>query len=278
MASPRGAVGVVLCFAAVVCVAGAAQGQHLRLGGAFSASGAVSPVVAADAALELVAGLDCVDLSSWTEFSLAPYTIGSQTMALACTRDWLGVRAEYQFSLIPIGITRATLAARARPAPWEFVAGDLFWSIEVAGEARLAGDSFASPLRAEVWGEVAVGASRALGFLDLVSVGASLEATVSAPGGGRVWPTPTWQVVATLGRFALRSETVLSVVGELRVASETLTLDAAWSELGLSGSLWCTFAGSEGGAGLGLRFAVEFGDRPLEGFRSGGTCSGGVCR
>ncbi len=278
MASARGAVGVAVCLAAVVGIAGVAQAQDFRLGGALSASGAVSPVAAADVALEVVAGLDCVDFASWTEFSLAPYTIGSQTLAVSCTRDWLGLRAEYQFSLIPIGITRAAFVARARPAPWESVTGDLLWSVEAAAEARLAGDSFAAPLRAEVWGEVVVGASRALGFLDLVFVGAALEATVSAPGGGQVWPTPTWRVAATLGRFALRSETVLHVVGGLRVASETLTLDAAWSELGLSGSLWCTFAESDRGPSLGMRFAAEFGDRPLEEFRSGGTCSGGVCR
>lgn len=275
MSTARGFGCVVLCL---VLVGGLAAGQGVRFGGALGASGALSPVAAADASLELAVGLACLDFSSWTEFSLVPYTIGSETVAVSCTRDWLGVRAEYRWSLIPIGITRAAFVARAMPDPWETVAADSVYSLRVEGEARLWGDSFAAALRTEIWGKATVGARRVVGCLDSAFVGASLETTLSAPGGGEVWVTPILIAEATLGRLTLRSETTLATAGGLRLDSETLSLEASWGEFGVSGRLWCTISEGQAGPSVGIRVAAELGDRPLQGLRTGGTCSGGVCR
>lgn len=268
---------VAASLAAVMAFAWTSGGADLRFGGAVGASFGVLPVPAGDVSLELSVGLGPVDVSSWTEYSLFPYVVGSQTFAVSVAQDWLGLNAEYRFSLVPLGITRAAILARARPLPWDLAWGDSIVSVAAEGEARLTGDSFASALRTEVWAKASVGASRAVGCLDRVALEASVEVTLSAPGGGRVWPTPALIASATFGRFTLESETSLSVVAGLRIAAETVSLAASWGEIGLSGSVWCTLSGDLRAPSLGIRLAKQFGDAPIQGFRVGGTCAGGVC-
>jgi len=267
-----------VCLAVIAGGAGAVRGDDLRLGGALETSAGVSSMVSGDASVELVAGLSSVDLGSWTEMSLLPYTMAFETLTLAYVQDWLSLRAEYRFSLAPLGITSATILSGARPGSWETSVGDILVSVSAETEARLAGYSFASLLRTEIWAKVTAGASRRIGCLGPVYVGGSLEATASAPGGGRIWPTPAVVVSATLGHVVLRSETTFSIVGGVRVSAETVSLEGSWSEIGLSGSAWCAFSEGESGPSLGIRVVKEMGDAPLWGFRSGGSCSGGVCR
>ncbi len=268
---------VAACLIAVLGFAGASWGVGPRFGGAVGASYAALPVPASDVSLELSFGLGLMDASSWTEYALFPYTVGSQTFAVSVAQDWLGLIAEYRFSLVPLGITRAAILARARPGSWDISWGDSVVSAAAEGEARLTGDSFASALRTEIWAKASAGVSRAVGCLDSIGLGVSVEATLSAPGGGRLWPTPALVASATLGRFTLKSETTLSVVSDLRIAAETISLDASWGEIGLSGSVWCTLSGDALGPSFGIRLATQFGDAPVQGFRVGGACAGGVC-
>jgi hypothetical protein len=270
---------VAMALAILAALACGAWGADLRSGGVASAWGSARPIVGGSASLDLFLGLGDLEAASWTEYSLFPYTMGSETLSLSLVRDWLTLSGEYQFSLLPLGITSATLLARARPAPWDIALGDLLLDLSVEGEARLKGDTFTSaPLRTEIWLKAAASVSRSVGCLDQVLLGASLEATASAPGGGRVWPTPVLLASASIGRAMLESATTLSLAPRLRVESETVSLRASWSDLGVSGEAWCTFSEEPGGPSVGLRVSYEFGDIPLGVTPTSSNCSGGVCR
>jgi hypothetical protein len=267
------------CLIAVALLfAGGAQCADLRSGGAIAAWGTVCPDATGSASLDAFLGLGPVEAASRTEFSLFPYTLGSETLSLSVVRDWLSLCGEYQWSLLPLGITSATFLASVSPAPWEVPVGNFLVAFSIEGESRLTGYAFNStPLRAEIWIKGAVSASRDMGIFDQASVGASLEATLSAPAGA-IWPIPGCVLAASLGWATLASETVFALSPTIRVASETLTLRGSWRETGLTGELSCVFSEGSSGLSLGIEISYEFGDAPLRAFPSSAECSGGVCR
>ncbi|MFC2099551.1 hypothetical protein ACFLSF_01810 [Candidatus Bipolaricaulota bacterium] len=271
---------VVATYVAVLLVVAAwcATGSELRAGGRAVLLGSAWPSAGASAEIDLFLGLGDVEALSTTELSLFPYTTGTETVALSLVRDWLSLTAEYQFSVVPLGISAATILAQAAPAPWVAAWGSLLVDAAIEGEARLAGDSFAAtPLRAELWVKGYAGIGGSLGALDSVRVAATLEATLSSPG-GTVWPTPTLTASASLGRATLSSETEASLVGGFHVVAETVSLACSWREFGLSGKAWCTFSEEPSGPTVGLRIAYEFGALPLRPFPDSTDCVGGVCR
>jgi hypothetical protein len=248
-----------------------------RFGGSIETWGTACPVLSGNASLDVFVGLGDVEAAVRTEFSLFPYTIGTATLSASLVREWLSVGGEFQFSVLPIGITSAMVLSRALPSPWVGSIGDVLLDLSVEAEARLKGSTFATtPLRAEVWVKGAASASRSLGFLDQVVLGASLEATLSAPG-GRVWPTPTLVAGLSYGRATLTSETTLSIAPRIRIEAETVSLTMSWRDLGLSGKAWCTFSEEPSGPSVGLQITYEFGDVPRGPFSAGGECLGGVC-
>jgi hypothetical protein len=254
-------------------------GADVRFGGIVGATGAVWPIPGADVSFDAFVGLGGVEAASRTEFSLFPYTVGSETLSVSLTREWLSLSGGYQFSLVPIGITSAEILARARPSPWQFVAGGLLLDVSIEGEARLKGEAFSStPLRTEIWTRGTAGVSRSVGCVDPVRLAISLETTVSAPGGGGIWPTPALLASASIGNVTLAGEARLTFAGGLHLDSGTVTLSGAWRDVGLSAAAWCTFSGEPRGASLGIRAAYEFGDSSLAGSSANDACAGGVCR
>ncbi len=255
------------------------MGADLRCGGIVRASGAVLPIPGADVSFDAFVGLDGAEVASRTEYSLFPYTIGSETLAVSLTRDWLSLSGEYTFSLLPIGITSATFLAHARPVPWEFAAESLVLDLSIEGEARLKGDTFLStPLRTEIWAKGTAGVSRSVGCLDPLRLAVSLEATASAPGGGGIWPTPALLASASIGSATLSGEATLATAGGLHLDSGTVTLSGAWRDVGLFAAAWCALSGEPLDVSLGIRVAYEFGDSPLAGSSADESCAGGVCR
>jgi hypothetical protein len=235
------------------------------------------PSAGASAEINLFLGLGDIEAFSTTELSLFPYTTGSETVALSLVRDWLSLTAEYQFSVVPLGISAATILAQAPPAAWVAAWGSFLVDVGVEGEARLLGDSFAAtPLRAELWVKGYAGIGRSLGALDCVRVAATLEGTLSSPG-GTVWPTPALTASASLGRATLSSETEASLAGGVHVVAETVSLVCSWREIGLSGKAWCTFSEEPSGPTVGFRIAYEFGALPLRPLPDSIDCVGGVC-
>jgi hypothetical protein len=266
-------------FILTTVLACSAVGADLRFGGGVEAWGTTCPILGGNASLDLFVGLGSVETATRTEFSLFPYTMGTETLSVSLVREWLSVGGEFQLSVIPIGITSAMVLSRAQPLPWVGSIGDVLLDVSVEGEARLKGDTFATtPLRAEVWVKGTASASRSLGCLDQVLLGASLEATLSAPDGGKIWPTSTLVAALSYGCATLRSETVVSLVPSLRLDEERLFLRVSWKDLGLSGEASLAFTAEPLGPSLGLRILYEFGDTPLGGGPSGSECSGGVCR
>jgi len=248
-----------------------------RFGGSIETWGTACPVLGGNASLGVFVGLGDVEAAVRTEFSLLPYTTGTATLSASLVREWLSVGGEFQLSVLPIGITSAMVLSRVLPSPWVGSIGDVLLDLSVEAEARLKGSTFATtPLRAEVWVKGAASASRSLGCLDQVVLGASLEATLSAPG-GRVWPTPTLVAGLSYGRATLTSETTLSFVPRIRIEAETVSLTMAWRDLGLSGKAWCTFSEEPSGPSVGLQITYEFGDVPRGPFTARGECLGGVC-
>lgn len=210
--------------------------------------------------------------------SLFSRTRCTQALAASLVRDWQSLHAEYPLSIVPIGISAATILAQARPAPWEIACGAEQFEIAVESEARLKGDALTStPLRAELWLRGRAGVSRAAAPLDSIAVGASLEGTLSAPN-GVVWPVSTFVVSASLGRVTRSSETEISFAGGAHVTNETLSFSLSSLASLLSGEAWCTLSGEPGGVSVGLRVAYEFGASPLLAFYGSGECVGGVCR
>jgi hypothetical protein len=269
---------LVACSTAVLLLTFSARGETLRTGGAISSWGAIWPIPSASASLDAFLGLGDLEASSRTEYSLFPYTLGSETVSLGVVRDGLSLSSEYEWSLLPLGITQAIFRARAVPAPWDASEGEVVFEFAVEGEARLIGDSFVSaPLRAEVWARGTVSASRSLGMLDQVLLGTSIEATLSAPG-GEIWPIPGILVSAAIGPATLSSTSTFSLGPALHLASETVSLRGSWREVGLSGEISLGLAEGESGFSLGLRISYEFGDTPRRSFPAVSECSGGVCR
>jgi hypothetical protein len=265
----RMSASAVILAMALAC---SAVGAGLRFGGSVETWGTACPVLSGNASLDLFLGLDDVEAALRTELSLFPYTTGTETLRISVVREWLSVGGEFRLSVVPIGVTSAMVLSRAKPSPWVGSIGDVLLDVSVEGEARLKGDTFATtPLRAEVWVKTAASASRSLGCLDQVLLGASLEATLSAPD-GQVWPTTTLVAGLSYGRAALTSETTLSLAPRIRIEAETVFLTLSWQDLGLSGRAWCTFSEEPSGP------SVEFGDVPLGPSSAGGECSGGVCR
>jgi hypothetical protein len=266
-----------VCGAAYLALSCCALGGACESGGAVSAWGAVWPSPGASVSLNAFLGLGACEASSRTEYSLFPYTVGSETLALALVRDWLSLSGEYQWSLLPLGVTQAVVRARALPAPWDVAEGDVLVELSVEGEARLKGDSFdSSPLRAELWARGLVTASRDLGVLDQVLLGVSLEGTLSSPG-GEIWPTPGLVLSASFGPATLASRTTLSFAQGFHIASETVSLRGSWKDTGLSGEISLGLA--EGGEpSVGLRVSYEFGSTPRRPFPLTDECAGGVCR
>jgi hypothetical protein len=273
--------GCVSAFGVIIAVALAcsAAGADLRFGGNVDAWGAVCPILSGNTSLDLFVGLGDVEAAARTEFSLFPYTMGTEIFSLSLVREWLTIAGQFELSVIPIGITSAEILSRAQPSPWEWLIGDVLLDVSVEGEARLRGYTFATtPLRAEVWVKGAASASRSVGCLDQVLLGASLEATLSAPDGGQIWPTSTLVAALSYGCATLRSETVVSLVPSLRLDEERLFLRVSWNDLGLAGEASVAFTAEPLGPSVGLRLLYEFGDTPLGGSPSGSECAGGVCR
>ncbi|MCX6099120.1 MAG: hypothetical protein NTX69_03800 [Candidatus Bipolaricaulota bacterium] len=261
---------------ALVC---SAVGADLRFGGSVEAWGTACPTLSGNASLDLFVGLGSVEAATRTESSLFPYTMGTETLSISLVRDWLSVGGEFQLSVVPIGVTSAMVLSRAQPSPWACSIGDVLLDLSVEGEARLKGDTFATtPLRAEVWVKGTASASRSLGCLDQVLLGASLEATLSAPDYGKIWPTSTLVAALSYGCATLRSETVVSLVPSLRLDEEKLLLLVSWRDLGLSGEASLAFTAEPRSPSVGLRVLYEFGDTPIGGGSSGSECAGGVCR
>jgi hypothetical protein len=267
---------VGLFAAALAC---SAVGAELRFGGVVEMWGTASPILGGNASLDLLIGLGDVEAATRTEFSLFPYTTGTETLSVSLVREWLSVGGEFRLSVLPIGITSAMVLSRAQPPPWECSISDVLLGFSVEGEARLKGYTFATtPLRAEVWVQGTASVSRSLGCLDQVLLGASLEATLSAPDGGEIWPTSTLVAALSYGCATLRSETVISLAPSLRFDEERLFLRVSWDDLGLSGEASLAFTAEPRSPSVGLRVLYEFGDAPLGGGPSGSGCAGGVCR
>jgi hypothetical protein len=256
-----------------------AAGTDLRLGGRVEASGTAYAAASANVLLDAFAGLGDLEAVTRTEFSVFPYTVGSETLAVYLVREWLSVGAEYEFGVLPLGITSATLVALALPPPWTGAMGDTVFEVSVDGEARLVGYTFATaPLRAEVWTRATVSASRGLGWLDLLLLGISLETTLSAPGDGRIWPVATAVAEFSLGYASLRSETTLALAPSIRLEEERVSVRASWSDLGVSAEGGLVLGAKPEGVTVEFRIAYEFGDAPLHGTSSDPGCAGGVCR
>ncbi len=268
---------VVLLGVLAVASCGVAAGADLRLGGSMEAWGTACPVPGGNASLDLFLGLGDLEAVTRTEVSVFPYTTGTETIALYLVRDWLSAGAEFRVSVLPIGVTAATILFSALPLPWDYSIGDTVLEFSVDGEARLVGDSFASaPLRAELWAKGAVTAARSLGWLDQVLLGVSLEATLSAPDGGRIWPVPAAIAELSCGGVSLRSETTIGP--SMSLDAEKLTLRASWGEIGLSAEGVVAFARETEDVSIELRLQYEFGDTPLRRVSADSECSGGVCR
>jgi len=267
---------VGLFAAAMAC---SAVGADLRFGGSVETWGTASPTLGGNASLDLFVGLGSVEAATRTESSLFPYTMGTEILSVFLVREWLSVGGEFRLSVVPIGVTSAMILSRAQPSPWECSIGDVLIDFSVEGEARLKGYTFATtPLRAEVWVQGTASASRSLGCLDQVLLGASLEATLSAPDGGEIWPVSTLIAALSYGCATLRSETVISLFPSLRLDEERLFLRVSWNDLGLSGEASLAFTAEPRSPSVGLRVLYEFGDAPLVGGPSGSGCAGGVCR
>jgi hypothetical protein len=270
----------ILALAGVLLVAASwgAASSEVRVGGRAELVGAALPLAGAGATVDFFLGRGEIDVSTATDFSLFPYTLSTEAVAVSLVRDWLSLNAEYQFSIVPIGISAATILAQATPAPWEIACGAQLFEIAVESEARLKGDAFTStPLRAELWLRGRAGVSRAGVPLDFIFVGASLEGTLSAPN-GTVWPVSTFVVSASLGCVTLASETEISFAGGTHVTNETLSLTLSSLVSQLSGEAWYTLSDEPGGVSVGLRVAYEFGASPLLTFSGSRECVGGVCR
>jgi len=265
-------VGVLL-----VAIAWSAMGSELSTGGRAVLLGSALPSAGGNAEIDLFADYWNLEATSTTEISLFPYRTGSETIALSLVQDWLSLTAEYEFSIVPLGITAATILAQATPTPWVTACGSFLVDLGVEGEARLLGDGFAAtPLRAELWVKGSAGIGGSVGPVDLVRIGAALEGTLSAPN-GTVWPTPSLIASASLGRATLSSETEATFAGGIHIEAETLSLVCSWREFGLSAKAWCTFSGEPTGPSVGLRIAYEFGALPLRPFPDSVQCVGGVC-
>jgi len=272
----RGRLALV-CFTLLLALACCANGMRFRSGGVVTSWGAIWPTPSGSASMDLFLGLGTIEASSRTEYSLFPYTLGTETLGVGISHEWLSLSGEYQWSLLPLGITQAAFRARALPSPWDVPQGEVLFEFSVEGEARLTGNSFdSSPLRAEVWVRGEATASRSLGILDQVLLGTSLEATLSSPG-GQIWPTPGVVISASLGPVSLSCEATLSFSSGLHLASEAVSLRGSWREVGLSGDVSLGIA-EGGGPSVGLRISYEFGDAPQRPFPSTDECSGGVCR
>ncbi|MEN6369845.1 MAG: hypothetical protein ABFD77_09160 [Thermotogota bacterium] len=269
---------VAACVGVLLAVmAWSTMGSELRTGGRGVLLGSALPSAGANAEIDLFADYWNLEATSTTEISLFPYRTGSETIALSLVQDWLSLTAEYEFSIVPLGITAATILAQATPAAWVTACGSFLVDLAVEGEARLLGDGFAAtPLRSELWVKGSAGIGTSLGAFDSVHIAAALEGTLSAPN-GTVWPTPTLIASASLGRATLSSETELSLAGGIHIEAETVSLLCLWREYGLSGKAWCTFSGEPTGPSVGLRIAYEFGALPLRPFPDSTACVGGVC-
>ncbi len=273
----RQSVAVGLAVGLLVSCSGTAA-EAWRGGGALAAWGTASPIAAGSTSLDLFLGLGELEISSHTEMSLFPYTVGDQAFSLGVVHEWLSLSAQYEFSLLPIGITSATLLARAAPDAWETSCGDSLVFLSAQGEGRLAGSAFGSaPLRGELWLRGAAGISRDVGLIDQLLAEASLEATLTSTDKGRIWPVPGLLVMASLGWASLASETSLALAPDVHVASETLSLRGSWSALGLSAGLSLELSDEESPT-LSLEASYEFGDAPGRPFPSTPECEGGVCR
>lgn len=267
----------LVCAASLVALGVAASG--LSYGGRAEVAFSLQPAVGVGLALDAFADWEMLEVASTTEASLLPYTFASERLAFSIVRDWLDVNFEYEFTIVPIGITEAAIVAHAAPSPWEAAAGSLLWQVGVEAEARLTGAAFAStPLRTELWIEGTLGVTRhGLGPLDAVTCVAALGGTLSAPA-GVVWPVPRVLLSAALGFVTLESETELSLAGGLHVATETVSLGISLESVRVAGEAWCTWSSDVAGASLGLRAAYEFGASPLRAYPSASECTGGVCR
>jgi hypothetical protein len=225
--------------------------------------------------LSLVAGLAGLELLSRTDVAAYPYTFGKETLELSLTRDWLTVGGGYSFTVLPIGITSATLFAQAAPPHLLQGEGDLTIDLGIEGEARQKGDSLADISgRTELWlkGSVAVIFSNAV--LDQVAIGASLEGTGSAPGDLRVWPVAKLFVSGKEGCVSFRSEAAVSL-SPLRFDSERVTLELE----PFSGALVraeVAFVPPTFAPAAELGFFYEFGD-PGRAALTKSCCVGGVC-
>jgi hypothetical protein len=120
---------VAMALTILAVLACGAWGADLRSGGVASAWGSAVPIPGGNASLDLFLGLGDLEAASWTEYSLFPYTMGSETLSLSLVCDWLTLSGEYQFSLLPLGIfssisrskgrrdSRATRSRRPRCGP-----------------------------------------------------------------------------------------------------------------------------------------------------------------
>ena len=261
----------------LIATAWSATGSELRTGGRGVFVGSALPSVAGSAEVDLFANYWKLEATSTTEISLFPYRTGSETIALSLVQDWLSLTAEYEFSIVPLGITATAILVQATPPAWVATWGSFLVDAGVEAEARLLGDGLAAtPLRAEVWVRGGAGIGCTAGVIEHLRVAATLEGTLSAPN-GTIWPTPSLIASASLGRATISSETELSFAGGIHVAAETVSLVCSWRELGLSGKTWCTFSGEPTGPVVGLRIAYEFGALPLRPFPDSTECVGGVC-
>ncbi len=176
-------------------------------------------------------------------------------------------------------MTAARIIFSALPPPWSSSVGDTLLEFSVDGEARLMGDTFAAaPLRTEVWAKGAISAARSLGWVDQLLLGASLEATLSAPGDGRIWPIPIVVAGLSWGQVSLRSETTIALEPSVRIDAERVSVQSSWGDLGISAEGAVEFSAEPKGMSVEFRFLYEFGDTPLRRISSDSGCAGGVCR
>lgn len=257
-------------------VGAARDADGFRLGGSFAANSPIWPAFAASGLLDLFAGVGDWEVHALTDLSVIPYTIGEEAFRLILTREWLSVGAEYRFSILPLGISSATITARATPPHLVEQRVGIKTDLGIDAEARLKGDSFAfRPQRIELHltGSGTVTLSHVV--IDEIVIGSSLEATASDPHGERVWWTTTARLGGTFGCVSLESETTFSLLPS-RLDSEVLTLEIASTPPGLSAYAKAGLAAPDFTCALEVGLSWTFGDPSLAAPATN-ECSGGVC-
>ncbi|MEW5826432.1 MAG: hypothetical protein AB1778_06320 [Candidatus Bipolaricaulota bacterium] len=264
--------------ATIVALTTAVAAADMRWGGRVEAWGSAVARPGASGAATLFLGLPFGEVAARTEFAFLPYILGTQALSISAGHDELSLTGEYTWTLIPLGITSASVTARARPHAWTAFVGDIVFDAAFEGDARLSGIHFASvPLRTELWARLTAGASRRIEGLGRIRLATAISSTSSVPNPFQLWPLATLSASLEVGAASLRSETTF-LLAPLRFDSERLVVDIVRMDFGFSAEASLTFTQGTGHPAIGLRVGYAFGDLQRFGRGAEGSCEGGVCR